>query len=99
VVDLDRAGSVLLTTGSFTLVYVLGTAAAVRLLPRRSWARRAAMFSFVCVTGVLVLTGTAVFWALGVAALALVYGELANRRTNRAIPASPASIESSCALP
>jgi amino acid efflux transporter len=99
VIQLDLAGSVLLATGSFTLVYVIGTAAAVRLLPRRSWARRAAAFSFVCVTGVLALTGIQVFWALGVAALALGYGELAKRRTRRAMPANPPSIESSCAVP
>ena len=48
-----RAGAVvLLTTGSFVLVYVLGTAAAIRLLPKRSWSRRAA---FVACAASLVL--------------------------------------------
>lgn len=98
-IDMDLAASVLLATGSFTLVYVIGTAAAVRLLPRPSWARRAAAFSFVCVTGVLVLTGIQVFWAIGVAVAALVYGAVSDRRSNRPTTASPASIDSSCAVP
>jgi amino acid efflux transporter len=45
--------AVLLTTGSFVLVYVLGTAAAVRLLPRRSWSRRAAMVALASVSAPL----------------------------------------------
>src|SRR6185312_12968002 len=40
----------LLVTGCFTLVYVLGTAAAVKLLPT-GWARAAAGFALVAVTG------------------------------------------------
>jgi amino acid efflux transporter len=65
--------SVLLTTGSFVLVYVLGTAAAVRLLPRRSWSRRAAVVALVSVSALLVMTGVYVLWTLVVAAAAVVY--------------------------
>ena len=44
---LDLTASVLLATGAFTVVYVVGTAAAIRLLPRGTWARRGAVVSFV----------------------------------------------------
>jgi amino acid efflux transporter len=65
--------SVLLTTGSFVLVYVLGTAAAVRLLPRRSWSRRAAVVALASVSALLVMTGVYVLWTLVVAAAAVLY--------------------------
>lgn len=101
--EMDLAGSVLLATGSFTLVYVIGTAAAVRLLPAGSWARRGAMFSFICVLAVLWMTGIQVLWALGVAAAALIYcavsERLTKRRSSRPVPTSPASIDGSCAIP
>jgi amino acid efflux transporter len=71
---------VLLTTGSFVFVYIFGTAAAIRLLPKRSWSRRAAVVAFVCVTGLLVLTGWYVLWAVGVALAALAYDRFAHRR-------------------
>jgi amino acid efflux transporter len=50
--------TVLLTTGAFTLVYVVGTAAAVRLLPRSTWVWRGAVLSFAGTVGLLVMTGT-----------------------------------------
>jgi amino acid efflux transporter len=65
--------SVLLTTGSFTLVYVLGTAAAVRLLPRRSWSRRAAVVALAAVVVLLVMTGIYLLWTAAVALGALAY--------------------------
>ena len=79
VLDLDVEVSVLVTTGSFSLVYVLGCAAAVRLLPRGTWARRSAVVALVATTGLLVLTGVYVVWALAVAAAALAYDAYANR--------------------
>ena len=72
--------SVLLTTGSFVLVYVLGTAAAVRLLPRRSWARRSAMVAFAGSVALLFTTGVYVLWTLVVAAAALGYEHRSARR-------------------
>jgi amino acid efflux transporter len=77
---------VLLTTGSFVLVYVLGTAAALRLLPRRSWSRRWAGLAFVSVVGLLVVTGWYVLWAVGVALAALAYDQLTHRRGSSAPP-------------
>ena len=70
---------VLLTTGSFVLVYVVGMAAAVKLLPRHSWARRGAAIALVCVLALLVMAGWYVLWALTLAAAALTY-QLLRRR-------------------
>ena len=63
----------LLATGCFTLVYVLGTAAAVRLLPRGTGAWWTAVVALLSVVGLLVMNGWHVVWALGVAAAAVVY--------------------------
>jgi len=73
VVGADLQASVLLVTGSFTLVYVVGTAAAVRLLPRGTLAHTGAVVSLVAVTGLLVLTGRHVLLGAGVALAALAY--------------------------
>jgi amino acid efflux transporter len=64
---------VLLTTGSFVLVYVLGTAAAVRLLPRRSLAHRAAIVALAAVVVLLFMTGVYMLWTLAIAVAALAY--------------------------
>ena len=64
---------VLLTTGSFVLVYVLGTAAAVKLLPRRTWSRRAAVIALASSLALLVMAGPYLLWPLGLAAVALAY--------------------------
>src|SRR5689334_9243621 len=75
--------SMLLVTGCFTLVYVLGTAAALRLLPAgpsRAWAGVA----FVAVLGLLVLTGLPALLSLVVAAGAVAYQARSSART--AIP-------------
>lgn len=63
----------LATTASFVVVYVLGTAAAVRLLPAGSWSRRTAMVALLCVVGLLALTKWYVVWTVGVAVVALGY--------------------------
>ncbi|HKE51016.1 MAG TPA: amino acid permease [Actinomycetes bacterium] len=65
--------AVLLTTGSFVLVYLLGMAAAVRLLPRRTWAHRGATVALASVVVLLVMTGLYVLWALVIALAALGY--------------------------
>jgi amino acid efflux transporter len=64
---------VLLTTGSFVLVYVLGTAAAVRLLPRGTWSRRGAVVALAAVVVLIFMTGVYVLWSLVVALAALGY--------------------------
>ncbi len=72
--------TLLVVTGAFTLVYVVGTAAALRLLPRRSAAWRCAAVSFVATLGLLVLTGRHLLVSLAIAAGALVWTQLAERR-------------------
>src|SRR3954462_5394271 len=48
----------LATTGAFALVYAVGTAAALKLLPRGTWVRRGAAVGLVATVALLVLTGT-----------------------------------------
>ena len=71
--DLGLTPLMLLATGCFTLVYVLGTAAAVRLLPRGGRAWWTAVFALGSVLVLLVMNGWHVVWALGIATAALVY--------------------------
>jgi amino acid efflux transporter len=56
--DLSLNAPLLMTTGAFTLVYAVGTAAALKLLPRGTWVRRGAAIGFVATLGLLALTGT-----------------------------------------
>jgi len=92
---IDLHHSMLLVTGCFTLVYVLGTAAALRLLPP-GWSRRGAGLAFVAVLGLLLLNGAPALLSLGFAAGAVVYRML---RTRSVKIASPASIEPAPAAP
>ncbi|MFC0401196.1 APC family permease [Paraburkholderia rhizosphaerae] len=64
---------VLLTTGSFVAVYALGTAAALRLLPRRSVARRCAAVALVAVAALCAATGWYLLWPLAITGCALLY--------------------------
>jgi amino acid efflux transporter len=77
--------SLLLVTGCFTLVYVLGTAAALRLLPR-GWSRRVAGLSFVAVTALLWLNGAPALLSLGFAAAAIAYQTWRSRSAKIASP-------------
>ncbi|WP_433302728.1 APC family permease [Actinoplanes sp. CA-030573] len=90
--------SMLLVTGCFTLVYVLGTAAALRLLPAGP-SRAGAGVAFVAVIGLLVLTGPPALLSLVVAAGAIGYqGWRASRSAKIAIP-SPISAGSTAPNP
>jgi amino acid efflux transporter len=71
-VPVDLHTSMLLVTGCFTLVYVLGTAAALRLLPAGR-SRICAGIAFVAVLGLLLLTGAPALLSLVVAAGAVAY--------------------------
>jgi amino acid efflux transporter len=64
---------VLLTTGSFVAVYAVGTAAALRLLPRGSWPHRSACIALVAVVGLFMATGWYLLWPLLVTVGALTY--------------------------
>lgn len=85
VVRLGTTPMVLLTTGAFTVVYLFGTAAAVRLL--RGWRRATAAVALVAVAGLLAITGWQVLWALAVLAAGFGYTRLwARRRARRRAP-------------
>jgi amino acid efflux transporter len=73
VADVGVRPLVLLTTGCFVLVYALGTAAAIRLLPRGSVTRRLAFVALVAVAALLAATGVYLLWPLLLAAVALGY--------------------------
>ncbi|WP_067498228.1 APC family permease [Actinoplanes sp. TFC3] len=83
--------SMLLVTGCFTLVYIMGTAAALRLLPR-GWSRRGAGFSLAAVLALLVLNGLPALWSLVLAAGAVLY-------TRRRKTDSPSSIDAGSIAP
>ena len=70
-VPLER--TMFLVTGAFSLVYVIGTAAAIRLLPRRGWAWRGAVVAFVSTLALLGLTGRHLLPQVAVAAAALLW--------------------------
>jgi amino acid efflux transporter len=79
---------VLLTTGSFVTVYALGTAAALRLLPRHSWPHRCARIALVAVAGLCCATGWYLLWPLVVTGCALLYLRVrrVSASSTRAIP-------------
>ena len=81
VLHLGMTPLMLLATGCFTLVYVLGTAAAVRLLPRGTKVWWTALAALTSVLGLLVMNGWHVLWALGIAAAAVGYQTWRGRRT------------------
>jgi amino acid efflux transporter len=81
---LSTHAALLLVTGCFTLVYVLGTAAALRLLPAGR-SRVAAGVAFLAVLTLLVLDGRAALYSLAVGAGAILY------RSRRPKVASPSS--------
>lgn len=72
---------VLMTTGAFVAVYAVGTAAAVKLLPRRSPGWWTAIVALATVGVLMVLTGTYLAWAGIVGIAALLY--LSRRRGYR----------------
>ena len=72
--------TLLVVTGAFTLVYVVGTAAALRLLPRSTAAWKCAAVSFVATVALLLLTGRHMLVTLGIAVGALVWSLLHERR-------------------
>ncbi len=94
---IDLHTSLLLVTGCFTLVYVLGTAAALRLLPA-GWSRRGAAVAFVAVLGLLWLNGAPALLSLVIAAGAIVYQLVRNSSRKMSSPA-PISVETAAPNP
>ncbi|MDN8010258.1 amino acid permease [Burkholderia multivorans] len=71
---------VLVTSGCFVMVYGLGAAAALKLLPRGSVAYRCAWISLIAVAGLFVTTGWYVVCPLLLAGGALLYLRMTVRR-------------------
>jgi amino acid efflux transporter len=84
VTGLPLESTLLMVTGAFTTVYVVGTAAALRLLPRATGAWRCAAVSFVATLGLLVLTGRHMLASMLIAVGALVWTSLTRRATEPA---------------
>jgi len=72
---------VLMTTGAFVVVYILGTAAALRLLEAGSWGRRAALLALIFDILLLATTGLYLLWSVGIAVCAVIYLHLTRQRT------------------
>jgi len=97
---LPTDATLLMTTGTFALVYVVGTAAAVRLLPG-GWPRVAAVVSLVASVGLVVLTGPPVLIPLATGVVGLCWTLRTSSRhrrnrshTNEAMYATPATAPS-----
>ena len=90
--------TLLLVTGAFTTVYVVGTAAALRLLPRGGAAWRCALVSFVATLGLLALTGRHMVASLLVAVGALAWSA-AQDPSSGASSRMPGRIDSVTAAP
>jgi amino acid efflux transporter len=73
---------VLATTGCFVMVYAVGVAAAIRLLPRRSAGWWTAVIAFATVLTLMATTGAYLAWPVAVGAAALLY--LRRRRPDTA---------------
>lgn len=80
VLHLGLTPLMLMATGCFTLVYVLGTGAAVRLLPRGGAAWWTAVVALTSVLVLLAMNGWHVAWALGVVVASLAWQGAAGRR-------------------
>ncbi|MDI1465324.1 amino acid permease [Catellatospora sp. KI3] len=70
---------VLLATGAFVAVYALGTASALKLLPRGTAAHRSAMVALVAVVALALTTGWYLLWPLAMGLGALLYQRRAVR--------------------
>src|SRR4051812_6832050 len=83
VLDLGLTPLMLLATGCFTLVYVLGTASALRLLPRRTLGWWTAVVAFASAMALLAANGVHALWALAVVGLSLAYQSRRRRSVAR----------------
>ena len=94
VLPLEQHTFMLMVSGGITLVYVLGTAAAVKLLPG-ALAKTVAGFALVSVCALLWLTGVSALLGLAVAAAAVGYRFWRLRRSTAAQPEDAVSVEDS----
>ena len=85
--DLSTDATLLLATGTFSFVYVVGAAAALRLLPRRTASWWCAVASLVAALALLALTGTHVLGPALFAAGGLAWTVVRRRASRRHAPA------------
>lgn len=71
---------VLMTTGAFVIVYILGTAAALRLLEAGTLGRRAALLALIFDVLLLATTGLYILWSIAIAGCAVLYLYVTRRR-------------------
>jgi len=88
ITGVDTAPLVLATTGSFVAVYAVGTAAAIRLLPRGSGGWWTAVLAFITVLVLVATTGVYLVWpaVVGLAAMLYIRGGRAHRSRSRGDP-------------
>jgi amino acid efflux transporter len=72
--------AVMFSAASFSVVYAIGVAAAIRLLPRGSWGRRSAWSALTAVLALLALSGFYLVWPLLVSCAALLSVRVTRRR-------------------
>ena len=77
---LDLTAIMLLATSSFTLVYLVGSAAAVRLLPH-GWARRGSYVATAASLALAVSIGWPMLWPAGISVAAALYLAAQRRRS------------------
>ena len=65
--------TMLLVTGAFAIVYVVGTGAAMRLLPRGTWVHRGAVVAFACSLALLAVSAGHLWPQLVVAIAAMIW--------------------------
>ncbi|MBM2615307.1 amino acid permease [Actinoplanes sp. LDG1-06] len=88
VLPLSLHTALLLVTGCFTLVYVIGTAAALRLLPAGRW-RVVAGTAFVAVVALLGLNGAPALLSLVIVGASLAYQAWRARTSAKTVMPSP----------
>ena len=69
-----------MTTGAFVIVYIFGTAAALRLLEAGTWGRQAALLALIFDVLLLATTGLYILWSVAIAACAVIYLYATRRR-------------------
>ncbi len=77
ILERDTDTTLLFTTGTFSLVYLVGTAAAVRLL--RGWGRAAAVVSVLASAGLVAMTGWVVLLPAAVGGLGVLWARTRSR--------------------
>ncbi|MFE3048988.1 APC family permease [Streptomyces albidoflavus] len=91
--------AVMFSAASFSVVYAIGVAAAVRLLPQGSWGRRSAWSALAAVLALLVLSGSYLAWPLLVSCAALCSLRTIRRRRARSKEHSPRPAGGAPSLP